>query len=159
AGFREMYRFLEGRHDELLAPDGPLAWFAGDEVRVVIRATRTYSELLRESFHPDVLRNGLDRDRLFDRLWNGVEENPHLATLIPAERLDLWNGDVPMFTSRPPSRDLWTSTDQRIIGVLDEPGMTRARRRLEAMGDDDLARQVWFIRASLATLAPARPRP
>jgi type 2 lantibiotic biosynthesis protein LanM len=159
AGFRDMYRLLENCRGALLAPDGPLAWFGGDEVRVVIRATRTYSELLRESFHPDVLRNGLDRDRLFDRLWNGVEENPQLARLIRAERSDLWNGDVPMFTSRPLSRDLWTSTGERVGGVLDEPGMTRAQRRLEAMGDDDLARQVWFIRASLATLAPARSRP
>jgi type 2 lantibiotic biosynthesis protein LanM len=154
-----MYRFLESHREELLAPGGPLSWFADDEVRVVIRATRTYSELLRESFHPDVLHNGLDRDRLFDRLWNGADENPHIAKLIPAERFDLWNGDVPMFTSLPPSRDLWTSTGERIGGVLDEPGMVRARRRFEAMGDDDLSRQLWFIRASLATLSPARPRP
>jgi type 2 lantibiotic biosynthesis protein LanM len=158
-GFRDMYRFLESHREQLLGPHGPLDWFAGDEVRVVIRATRTYSELLHESFHPDVLRNGLDRDRLFDRLWNGADSNPHLARLIPAERFDLWNGDVPMFTTVPPSRDLWTSTGERVGGVLDEPGMSRARRRLEAMGDDDLARQVWFIRASLATLAPVRPRP
>jgi type 2 lantibiotic biosynthesis protein LanM len=159
AGFRDTYRLLESNRQELLAPDGPLARFTGDEVRVVIRATRTYSDLLRESFHPDVLRSGLDRDRLFDRLWNGADENPRLAKLIPAERFDLWNGDVPMFTSLPVSRDLWTSTGERISGVLDEPGMTRARRRLEAMGDDDLERQLWFIRASLATLATARHRP
>jgi type 2 lantibiotic biosynthesis protein LanM len=159
AGFRAMYRLLERHRQELLAPDGPLARFAGDEVRVVIRATRTYSDLLRESFHSDVLRSGLDRDRFFDRLWNGADENPHLAKLIPAERLDLWNGDVPMFTALPVSRDLWTSTGERITGVLDEPGMVRAQRRLEAMGDEDLARQVWFIRASLATLATPRPRP
>src|SRR5581483_6067655 len=69
AGFRDMYRFLEEHRRALLAADGPLSWFEGDEVRVVVRATRTYAELLRESFHPDVLRNGLDRDRLFDRLW------------------------------------------------------------------------------------------
>jgi type 2 lantibiotic biosynthesis protein LanM len=158
AGFRYMYRFLEEHRRELLAADGPLSWFEGDEVRVVVRATRTYAELLRESFHPDVLRNGLDRDRLFDRLWNGADESPFLGKLIPAERSDLWNSDVPMFTSRPPSRDLWTSTGERIPAVLSDPGMARARRRLEAMSDEDLAQQLWFIRASLATLAPARLR-
>jgi type 2 lantibiotic biosynthesis protein LanM len=158
-GFREMYRFLEEHRRELLAADGPLTCFDQDEVRVVVRATRTYADLLSESFHPDVLRNALDRDRLFDRLWNGAGESPYVAKLIPAERSDLWNGDVPMFTSRPTSRDLWTSTGERIAGVLEETGMVRARRRLETMGDEDLGRQLWFIRASLATLAPARPRP
>jgi type 2 lantibiotic biosynthesis protein LanM len=159
AGFRDAYRLLESCRVELLAPGGPLARFEGDEVRVVVRPTRTYAELLRESFHPDLLRDALDRDRLFDRLWNGVEQSPFLARLIPAERADLGQGDVALFTSRPPARDLWTSTGERVAGVLEESGMARARRRLGVMGAEDLARQLWFTRASLATLAPARARP
>jgi type 2 lantibiotic biosynthesis protein LanM len=153
-GFRAMYCFLNHHREELLALDGPLTRFNQDEVRVVVRATRSYAELLRESFHPDVLRDALDRDRLFDRLWNGAEESANMAKLIPAERDDLWNGDVPVFTTLPESRDLWTSTGKRVTGVLEEAGIVRARRRIEAMGDDDLTRQMWFIRASLATLAP-----
>ncbi len=156
-GFRDMYRLLETHRDQLLAVGGPLDAFRDDEVRVVVRPTRTYGELLRESFHPDVLRDALDRDRLFDRLWNGVEQSPFLARMIPAERADLWRGDVPMFTTHPAARDLWTSTGEHVAEVLQESGMARAQRRLEAMGHDDLKRQLWFIRASLATLAPARP--
>jgi type 2 lantibiotic biosynthesis protein LanM len=159
AGFRDMYGLLVARREELLSAKGPLAWFGEDEVRVVIRPTRSYADLLRESFHPDVLRDGLDRDRLFDRLWNGAEESPFLSKLIPAERTDLWNGDVPMFTTRPTSCDIWTSSGQRIALVLDESGMERARHRIVAMGAEDLSKQLWFIRASLATLSPPRRRP
>ena len=53
--------------------------------------------------HPDYLRDALDLDRLLDRLWVGVENNPHLLRLIKAERRDLIEGDVPIFTTRPES--------------------------------------------------------
>jgi lantibiotic modifying enzyme len=63
-GFTSIYELLLKHRDELLSKDGPLACFAEDKVRVVLRATRTYASLLQESFHPDVLRNALDRESL-----------------------------------------------------------------------------------------------
>ena len=41
-GFRDMYHLLLSHRQELLSSDGPLAIFAEDEVRVVLRPTRTY---------------------------------------------------------------------------------------------------------------------
>jgi type 2 lantibiotic biosynthesis protein LanM len=150
-GFINLYHLLLQHRDELLV-DGPLANFAGDTVRVIVRATRTYAMLLAESFHPDVLRNALDRDRLLDRLWLGVEHLPHLAKLIPAEREDLLKGDIPMFTTRPESKDLWTSSGQRITDFLDEPGLALVQRRVQQLSEADLAQQLWIIRASLTSL-------
>ncbi len=49
AGFSAMYRLLREHREELLAPQGPLARFAEDETRVVLRATRRYAVLLGES--------------------------------------------------------------------------------------------------------------
>jgi type 2 lantibiotic biosynthesis protein LanM len=105
-----------------------------------------------------VLRDALDRDRLFDRLWYQVAREPYLAQVIPAEREDLLKGDIPRFTTRPNSRDLWSSSDNRIADFFDEPGMALVRRRLQQLSDDDLAQQRWFIRASLATLAARTDR-
>jgi type 2 lantibiotic biosynthesis protein LanM len=154
AGFMAVYRLLLSRRDELLSGDGPLARFGGDEVRVILRPTRTYAILLHESFHPDLLRDALDRDRFFDRLWAEAEQRPELARVIPAERDDLQSGDIPMFTTRPDARDLWDSRGGRIADFFAEPGLALVRRRVGQLGEDDLARQLWFIRASLATLSP-----
>jgi type 2 lantibiotic biosynthesis protein LanM len=151
-GFTNIYELLLKHRDELLSKDGLLAHFAEDEVRVVLRATRTYASLLQESFHPDVLRNALDRDRLFDHLWVDIKYCPYLAQVIPYEREDLHRGDIPMFTTRPNSRDLWSSSNERIADFLDEPSMTLVHRRLQRLSDHDLEQQVWFVRASLATL-------
>ncbi|WP_009630784.1 type 2 lanthipeptide synthetase LanM family protein [Synechocystis sp. PCC 7509] len=151
-GFTNMYRLLWQHREELLAENGLLASFAGDTVRVIVRATRTYATLLAESFHPDVLRNALERDRLFDKLWLAVEHLPHLAKLIPAEGQDLLKGDIPLFTTRPESKDLWASSGQKIANFLDESGLASVQRRLQQLGEADLQRQLWIIRASLTSL-------
>jgi type 2 lantibiotic biosynthesis protein LanM len=152
-GFRRTYELLLAHRDELLAEDGPIARFARDEVRVILRMTQTYHSLLRESFHPDVLRDALDRDRLLDRLWVQLEVGPHLETVIPAEREDLMKGDIPMFITRPQARDLWTSEDERIPDFFSESGLELAQDKLRRLSEADLARQLWIIRASLATVA------
>jgi type 2 lantibiotic biosynthesis protein LanM len=142
--------------DMALADAGPLGRFRGDEVRVVLRHTRTYSRLLSESLHPDVLRDALDRDQLFDLLWADVADSPHLASVVPAECHDLWKGDVPMFCGRVGSRDIECSGGQRIADFLSEPNDAAVRRRVLGMTDADLERQTWLIRASLATVDPKR---
>ncbi|AFY93301.1 type 2 lanthipeptide synthetase LanM family protein [Chamaesiphon minutus] len=157
-GFTNLYHMLLQHRDELLAPSGPIASFAEDTVRVIVRATRTYAILLNESFHPDVLRNALDRDRLLDRLWLAVENLPYLARLIAFEREDLLDGDIPMFTTRPDSQHLWTSSG-RISNFLDKPGLASVRDRVQLMGEADLARQLWIIRASLTALYPIADEP
>ena len=153
AGFTAMYQLLLEHREELLADHGPLARFAKDTVRVIVRPGRTYDLLLQDSYHPDVLRDALDRDRFFDRLWVEVEHCPYLARVIPAERNDLQQGDKPIFRTRPGSRDLWSSTNERITDFFDEPSMDLVKRRVQQLSGDDLSQQLWFIRASLATLA------
>lgn len=153
AGFDNMYRLILQHRSALLASDGPLARFAGDEVRFILRPTKMYGALRHESLHPDMLRDGLARERLLDQLWVGAEQVPALARVIPAERDDLHEGDIPLFTTRPNSHDLWTSTNKQIPGFFAESGLDRVNHRLRQLGEDDLTQQLWFIRASLATLS------
>lgn len=86
---------------------------------------------------------------MLDRLWVAAESLPYLSKVISAELQDLENGDIPVFTTRPGSRDLWTSSNQPIRDFSDEPAMALVRRRLEHLSERDLDLQLWFIRASL----------
>src|SRR5204863_1325439 len=114
-------------------------------------ATRTYVTLLSESFHPERLRDSFERERLFDNLWESVSYQPSLRRAIAAERQDLLQGDVPLFTSQPGSRDLFTSTGERIADFCSASGMELAKRRIRAMDERDLALQQWIIQASLVS--------
>lgn len=154
-GFRAMYRLLMAHRAALLAADGPLARFAHDETRVLLRPTRTYDQLLFESFHPDMLQDGLVRDLHWDRLWLVVPERPFMADVVAVEQADLRCGDIPLFTTQPASLDLFGVMGERITGVLTESGMAVARRRLARLSDDDMRRQEWVIRCTLATVAPS----
>jgi type 2 lantibiotic biosynthesis protein LanM len=152
-GFNAVYSLLLNHRDDLLAQDGILAGFAHGEIRMIARPTRIYGLMLYESFHPDLMRNALDRDRFFDRLWMATKDRPFLKHLINAERRDLWEADIPIFTTYPNSRDLWTSDQERIKNFSDQSGLDRVRDHIHKLDEDDLARQTWFIRASFATLS------
>ena len=116
-------------------------------------APRLTDVLLRESYHPDLLRDAANRIAFLDRLQEAVEYRPCLTRLIAAERKDLLRGDIPLFTTRPSSRDLWTSTNQRIENYFDESGAALVERRVDQLCEKDLERQLWIVRASLATLS------
>ncbi|HKX26651.1 MAG TPA: type 2 lanthipeptide synthetase LanM family protein, partial [Blastocatellia bacterium] len=159
AGFKRTYRTLQEHRHELLAENSPLSRFADDEVRVILRPTRTYGRLLHESYHPNLLRHGLDRELYFDQLWIAAESQPELVRVIAAEHRDLQHGDVPIFITRAGALDLWDSSGQPVPGWIRESGLTRAHTLISDLGDDDLDRQVWFIRASWTSLSqePAGP--
>jgi type 2 lantibiotic biosynthesis protein LanM len=148
-GFQTMYRVLLAHRDELLSPTGPLTWFATDEVRVLVRPTSFYAQLLSESFHPDILRDALDRDRHLDYLWLGTKQQPSLVPFIRHERHALYQGDIPLFTTYPQSHQVWSSDGTPIAHTLCASGLQRVHQRLHMFGEHDLARQVWIINAAL----------
>ena len=161
AGFADLYRIVLRHRGEFLADDGPLSAFANDETRVIFRPTLTYGHLLEESFHPDVLRDAIDRDCLLDRLWAQVDQLPHLALVVASEQRSLQRGDIPRFTTKPGSRDIWTDAGERLDDLIEERALDMVRSRVLALSEDDLARQVWIIRSSLAIhdYASGAPRP
>ncbi|GGU30920.1 type 2 lanthipeptide synthetase LanM family protein [Lentzea flava] len=149
AGFRAGYDAIMAHRDELLRL---VRACADDEVRFVARATRQYAVLLDESTHPTVLVNAMDRDLAFGVLVAG---DPLLDRLVPFEVADLWRGDVPLFTCRPGSRDVWTTSGLRLPGLLPEAGLHAVERKIAAMSEVDRHDQQWVIAAALAS----RPRP
>ncbi|MGW4207649.1 type 2 lanthipeptide synthetase LanM family protein [Lentzea sp. NPDC004789] len=149
AGFRAGYDAIVAHRDELLRL---VRACADDDVRFVARATRQYALLLDESTHPSVLVDAMDRDLAFGVL---VVDDPLLDRLVPFEVADLWRGDVPLFTCRPGSRDLWTTSGLRLPGMLPEPGLQAVERKIAAMSEVDRHDQQWVIAAALAS----RPRP
>ncbi len=140
-GFRWVYRLIEEHRDELLAAGGILDRFGEVEVRFVARGTAIYGVLLSNCPHPDLLRNAIDRDQVLDRLWLGAAQQTHLTRLIPAELRDL-RGDIPVFTSRPNSRDLWTSAGERIPEFFEQPALALVREELNRLGQKGIKERV-----------------
>jgi type 2 lantibiotic biosynthesis protein LanM len=122
--------------------------------RVVVRPSRGYERLMEESTHPDLLRDGLDRDQALDLLDDASARHRLWRRLAPYERAALWAGDIPLITGRPAARDLWTCAGPRLAGPLEHSGLECALEKVEAMGEIDRGEQEWLIRASLAARRP-----
>ncbi|MFI8083201.1 type 2 lanthipeptide synthetase LanM family protein [Kitasatospora sp. NPDC086009] len=153
-GFRAGYTAITGGRHQLVGAHGLLRSFAEDEVRVVPRATRVYARLLDESTHPDVLRDAAARGAVLELLRTDAVADPGRPELADHELADLRSGDVPLFTTRPGSRDLWTSTGRRLPGELAETGLARVEAKLAALGEVDRKDQEWIVRAAMAGAAP-----
>jgi type 2 lantibiotic biosynthesis protein LanM len=151
-GFRAAYEAIARHRADLIGPDGMLARCAADEIRYVPRSTNLYTGLLDESTHPDALRDAAGRSRLLDLLWDADES---LRQVVPYELADLWAGDVPLFTARPDSRDVWASDGTRVPNVLVTEGLAAVETKIAGLDDIDEHRQKWVISACLAT----RPEP
>jgi type 2 lantibiotic biosynthesis protein LanM len=151
-GFTRMIRLFREHREEMTAPEGPLAAFAEAEVRIVVRPTRSYALLFSESVHPYLLGDALDRERLLGRLWLAAREHPVIERLIPAERRALLRGDIPLFTTRPGTRDVWSSDGQRFADLQPDTGLERVARRLDGLDEAELIRQAWLVHNSLAAI-------
>jgi type 2 lantibiotic biosynthesis protein LanM len=151
SGFRLGYRALVAGRSELARRAGE---FADDVVRVLVRPTRYYAVLLDESTHPSLLRDAADRDRVFGMLWTDPPVDD--PAVVSAEIADLWAGDVPLLVTRPGTRDLWTSTGERIAGALPESALESVTAKIDGLGAADLRTQEWLVSAALATRSEVR---
>ncbi|WP_375765797.1 type 2 lanthipeptide synthetase LanM family protein [Archangium gephyra] len=152
-GFEETYRLLRQNRDAL---DTRLQVFADVEVRHIVRATQRYALLLQESVHPDFLREGLERDKVLDNLWAEASLVPALRRLVPSEHADLRLGDVPLFTTRPGQRHLWSSTGECIRDYFAHDSLSEVRERLARMDERGCAWQGSLIRKSMVSIDKGR---
>ncbi|MBX3188544.1 MAG: type 2 lantipeptide synthetase LanM family protein [Labilithrix sp.] len=149
-GFTRAWEVLAAHRDELVA--GPLDRFRRTAIRIIPRATRVYAAMLMTSYHPSLLSDGLERERVFDKLWLGVRYEPLLGRLVASERADLHDGDVPFFSMIPSSRDVLDSRGRVIADAFSEAPLEAAARRARSLDAAEMRRQLWLIRASFATI-------
>lgn len=150
AGFDRMYRLLIARSKEFIS--GPLGRFADDDIRCIVRPSHFYSHILNESFHPDLLRDALERDCHFEHLWQAVKVQPNLARLVRFERSDLLVGDIPLFITHPGTRDVFSSRADCISDFFAQTGIAITQQTVLKLHEDDLEQHHWFIGASFSSL-------
>ena len=151
-GFETMYHLLMSKRDILMTEDGIFSRFADDEIRIIIRPTRYYGRLINESYHPDLLRDMMDREAFFEHAWRYAYQDSSLMPLIPYERKAMLAGDIPYFTAKPQSCDLWTGDGTRFPDFFKESPLQTCEKRLYQFDNADLERQKWFIRGSFAAM-------
>lgn len=151
-GFRSMYLLLERERTSLLNEVGPIMAFREDRVRYIARNTRFYADRLLDTYHPDLLKNGLDKDIFLSNIFRTpVFGNTGGDTLSLSEINDLTSGDIPIFYTQVGSRHIWDSNGLTTVDFFVSSGLDLVQQRIRSLCADDLARQLWFVRTSFAT--------
>ncbi|WP_433500657.1 type 2 lanthipeptide synthetase LanM family protein [Sphaerimonospora sp. CA-214678] len=155
AGFREAYDAIASGREELARELLPR--FGQAQVRLLLRPTRVYAELLAESTHPDVVADAAGRDGLISETLGAMSAgDPALSAAIPSEQAELRAGDIPYFWTCPGSRVINGGATGRLPWELPRSGLESVARKLSTMGPADREQQEWIMRASLATRAGGR---
>jgi type 2 lantibiotic biosynthesis protein LanM len=155
AGFEAMLRFVCAHRAAWLSDTSPLSAFVQDEVRHVMRATTVYAKFLNIITHPDYLRSAPERDGVLALLR---QVDPHVPVyVVLAEEDDLCNGDVPLFTTSPGSRDLWDSRAQRYADFFTTDCLSSVRAGVQALDENEIVRQIFLVRAALSAASFGDP--
>ena len=121
-------------------------------LRYLLRHTRIYFSLLKNSAQPDRLRDGAAAGIHFDvlaRAFLGDERPPAAWPVVAYEEAGLMLLDVPFFHATADSRDLLLGEEGAIADFFQESGYAALGRRLAALGEKDLDQQLLFIKSAL----------
>jgi type 2 lantibiotic biosynthesis protein LanM len=151
-GFRQMYRFFMEHREAILAPGCPLGAFTNQQVRFVFRSTKIYRSVLNKTLNPKYLREGVDRSIQLDVLSRAMlssESKPIFWPLLRAEQQALEQIDIPLFTSYSDSDALIVDVNEIIDECFTASSYELVTSRLNKLNDEDLEKQIYFIKGSL----------
>jgi type 2 lantibiotic biosynthesis protein LanM len=150
-GYRQAEAFLSRNTLELLAFGGPLRGAADAEVRYVHRESHIYERLITLSLAPACLRDGVNRELLLERLWIAPVCDDAAVRITEAELAAVRGLDIPLFRSRPGSRDVILPDLEEVRdyfrrAALDEVSERLERRRTNTSMELDGIMAALFIR-------------
>lgn len=145
-GFENIYILFLNHKIEIA---NKLKIFKNIPIRKIFRNTQQYSSLLNLSYHPDFLRNQIDRDFLFTRLYNESIDYKELMSLIPFEIKQLNSGNFPYFETLTNSNNLNIGNDEKIKNFFQVNGYQECLKQLNSLSLDDLYQQKKIIEGSL----------
>jgi type 2 lantibiotic biosynthesis protein LanM len=151
SGFEQMYRFIVRYRRGLLAHNGPLEAFRGQESRLIFRATQTYARISEQSLAPQYLRSGIDWSIEVEHLcvaFLDTERKPVAWPLLCAERRAKESLDVPYFASITSETRL-LGLDSPLQGYLRCSGYDAVVARVRQFGKSDFLLQRAIIRGAL----------
>lgn len=146
-GYQHVAQIIFNNKSELLNEDGPIAKFKDIEIRIVVRPTQYYGNFLLEKYHPDYMRDCVELEKLLDRIWFTILDTRQ----IPFEKKDLFNGDIPIFTTKPGSRDLFASSGEKIENYFDQSSYEISVERIKSLTLESIEEQSKLIEASVSS--------
>ena len=118
--------------------------------RLIVRSTNIYDQLVRTSYHPLLLRNTWDRKMFLLKIVAASDTDTFGKGLLHSELNDMYNGDIPYFTSISEENELINSNGCYTKQTFDKSLLDGTVETILGMNDVDMKRQLGFINLSFA---------
>jgi len=145
-GFEKTYNAILDNKKEFVSQLNKLK---NEKIRVLFRHTSTYSYLLKESSHPDILRNHLNMDEFLKNLDLILNDYPECRQITEKEKHDLILRNIPYFYTYADCKDLWHNNSIIIKDFFKKSGFSTALEKIRLSNIEDLERQTWIIKSCL----------
>lgn len=145
-GFNNFYYFVLNNKNQFKKM---IEDFTDVEIRIILRPTALYAELLRLSYHPDFLRDGIDRDILLHRLWSITPQSSIVKRITPYEKKDMLNGNIPYFTTKTNETHLYHNTTEAIDNFFSKSALDLVLEKIDAMDERDCQEQLQVLHMSI----------
>ena len=159
SGFRDMYRQIMRRREELLDGEKGIRLFEHCRFRMLIRSSQVYGNLLRHIIQPSFLKNGFDYSMTTDRLVNAFLYDAHesiiseLMKVFYSEKRAVERGDIPIFYGEPGGEGILDEQGLLFDRYFEKSALANARERISKFSEEDLMIQLQIIEKSLAAEA------
>lgn len=143
-GFTYGYQVIQNAKEEF---SDFIHIFVHDTIRVVLRATQTYSEFLAMSKYPKYLVSHEKRRELFSLLFE-YQSDKFKLNVIQEEIKSLENEDVPYFYTGIGETSIQIN-DVQVDDYFHKSPLDSAKEKINLLSDDDLKLQIKMIKLSL----------
>lgn len=143
-GFAKLYLMILSNSDKFIRLI--LNLFSDKSLRLILRPTYLYGQLLIASFHPDFLRERIHRKIFLSRL--GLYANKDNFKILYRELKDLLGGDIPCFNANSSSRHIYSKGHVLIRDFIEAPPLNASINKIRDMSMQDLEKQKNFITMS-----------
>ncbi len=146
SGFNEMYTLIEQNKKPF---EIRLALLEKEPIRIVLRSTRIYADLINDVFDPHCALN----QNLFQEKLNSLHtnrKNQYPALIVEEEKRSILQGDIPCFHAFPLSKDLYSNNVLIAKDCLEDYPIQHSRSNLYKMNEMGRKIQETFIRQSFS---------
>lgn len=157
-GYRErMTELILGR-SEIINTVLP-SIFGSISIRVIFRYTAQYASFVGSLYSPYCMESVRNTEEVLSSLWAFGIATSAASKLIPAEYRDIWNGDIPYFSSGVNSCSTIDSSGYVHDAVLELPGLEAVRTRLLSSSLATLREQTDMLEFCLRQSSMDRMKP
>lgn len=115
-------------------------------VRVIVRDTSQYGNILQHSNHPDLLEDMLDREKVFENMWGHPFKDKEI---IKYEVQDMLINDIPIFFNQIGTRNILSSDFKLKKPIQNYNGQELVLNKINNLTVEEIQKQISVINISL----------